>query len=241
MARIVPIASLGEGVGAIGVDLDSLAGGAPAIYVKVAGSPITWERLVTVDQTVSLTNKTLTAPVVNDPTVSNGTFQTPAIGSPSISTPSISTPSITTAKGTVVGIERTFTETSGAGVWTGTVTIPAGATLVNILVSGVALWTSQTSAVLDVGDITDPDGFFTQVDLKATDLLAGESISFDNAGGKAGAYIANSQVSPRYYSGADAIKGILTKVGTSGTAGRTRMVVLYLLPVTGDVVAATKV
>jgi hypothetical protein len=134
--------------------------------------------------------------------------------------------------------EVTFTETSGAGVWTGSVELPAGATLLDIVVNAVALWTSQTSAVMDVGDATDPDGYFTQVDLKATDLLAGESLSFALAGGKAGAYIANSQVSPRYAATARTISGIITKVGTTGTAGRTRMTVSYSLP---TATAATKV
>lgn len=134
--------------------------------------------------------------------------------------------------------EVTFTETTGAGVWTGSVVKPAGATLVDIIVNGVALWNSQTSALMDVGDGTDPDGYFTQVDLKATDLLAGESISFAQAGGKAGAYIANSQVSPRYTAAAQTISGIVTKVGSTGTLGRTRMIVIYTLP---TATAATKV
>ena len=51
---------------------------------------------------------------------------------------------------------------------------------------------------MDVGDVADPNGYYAAINLKATDLLAGESISFALAGGKAGAYIANSQVSPRY-------------------------------------------
>lgn len=147
---------------------------------------------------------------------------------------------VTTPKGAVYAVEVTFTETSGAGVWTGGVAVPAGATILDIIVNAIALWTSQTSASMDVGD-TDVDGYFTAIDLKANDLLAGESISFALAGGKAGAYIANSQVSPRYSSSARTINGIITKVGTTGTAGRTRMTVVYQLPVTADIVAATKV
>jgi hypothetical protein len=143
-----------------------------------------------------------------------------------------------TAATPVMSAEVTFTETSGAGVWTGSVNVPAGATVIDVIVSGVALWTSQTSAVMDVGDATDPDGFFTQIDLKATDLLAGESVSFALAGGKAGAYIANSQVSPRYSATARVVSGIITKVGTTGTAGRTRMTVVYSAPTAS---AATKV
>ena len=132
-----------------------------------------------------------------------------------------------------------FTETSGAGVWTGAVVVPAGASILDIIIDGIALWNSQTSATLKVGD-TDDDGFYTAVDLKATDLLAGESLSFALAGGKAGAYIANSQVSPRYSAVERTINGIITKVGTSGTAGRTRMTVVYSLPLAAPT-AATKV
>ena len=134
--------------------------------------------------------------------------------------------------------EVTFTETSGAGVWTGSVAVPAGATILDIIVNGVALWDSQTSATMKVGDVADDDGYYTAVDLKATDLLAGESISFALAGGKAGAYIANSQVSPRYAATARVVSGIITKVGTTGTAGRTRMIVVFCLPTPS---AATKV
>lgn len=135
--------------------------------------------------------------------------------------------------------ECTFTETTGAGVYTGSVSIPAGATIHDIIVNGVALWTATTSATLKVGDVADDDGYYTAVDLKATDLLAGESISFTAAGGKAGAYIANSQVSPRYSASARVISGIITTVGAAGSAGRTRMQVLWSLPSTTT--TATKV
>lgn len=153
----------------------------------------------------------------------------------------ILSPKVTTARGVPMALEATFTETTGAGVYTGSLTVPAGATIHDIVVNGVALWNPVTSATLKVGDVADDDGYFTGVDLKATDLLAGESLSFALAGGKAGAYIANSQVSPRYSATARVISGIITTVGASGTTGRTRMTVLYSLPVTADIVAATKV
>lgn len=138
----------------------------------------------------------------------------------------------------VVTVERTFTETAGAGTYTGSVTVPAGATLLDIIVSGVALWTATTSAAMDVGDVATPSGYFAAIDLKATDLLAGESISFALAGGKAGAYIANSQVSPRYAAAARVISGVIVTVGAAGDAGRTRMAVTYALPLATS--AATK-
>lgn len=134
--------------------------------------------------------------------------------------------------------EATFTETTGAGVYTASLAIPAGATLIDIIINGVALWTATSSATLIVGDGTDPDGFYTGVNLKATDLLAGESLSFALAGGKAGAYIANSQVSPRYSAAARNIIGEITTVGAAGNAGRTRMTVLYA--VATNPTAATK-
>src|SRR4051812_20690609 len=141
----------------------------------------------------------------------------------------------------VVAVERAFTETSGAGTYTGSVSVPAGATIEDIIVNGVALWDNAGAVTLKVGDVADDDGFYTGVNLKATDLLAGESLSFALAGGKAGAYIANSQVSPRYSATARTINGIITVVGGSGSTGRTRMTVVYHLPVTADIVAATKV
>lgn len=146
---------------------------------------------------------------------------------------------LNTAGSAVQAAELTFAETSGAGVWTGSVTVPAGASILDIIVNGVALWNSQTSATLKVGDVADDDGFYTAVDLKATDLLAGESISFALAGGKAGAYIANSQVSPRYSATDRVVSAIITKVGTTGTAGLTRVTVIWAVP--ASVTAGTKV
>jgi hypothetical protein len=135
--------------------------------------------------------------------------------------------------------EVTFTETSGAGTYTGAVVVPAGATLIDIIVNGVALWDNSGTAVMKVGD-TDDDGFFTNINLKATDLLAGESISFALAGGKAGEYIANSHVSPRYSASERTINGIITTSSTGGSAGRTRMTVIWSKPAAGNIVAATK-
>jgi len=140
----------------------------------------------------------------------------------------------------VYAAEVTYTETTGAGTYTGSVTLPAGATVVDIIVNGVALWTASTSATLKVGDVGDDDGFYTAVDLKATDLLAGESLSFALAGGKAGAYIANSQVSPRYSATSRVISGVVTTVGAAGSAGRTRMTVIWTLPLAANITAATK-
>lgn len=146
----------------------------------------------------------------------------------------------------IVAREVTFTETTGAGTYTGEVTLPAGATLLDVIIHNTALWTATTSATLDVGDFTtgnveiDANGIYTAVNLKATDLLAGESLSFAQSGGKAGAYNVgtNTHWTTRYSATARKIRGTIVTVGAAGNAGRTRMIVLYALP---SAVAATKV
>ena len=134
--------------------------------------------------------------------------------------------------------EVTFAE-NGAGTYTGSVSLPAGSTVIDVIVHAVALWTAGTSAAMIVGDVGDPNGFFNAVNLKATDLLAGESISFSHAGGKQGADldVADGHVRRRYLATARVISGIITSVG-AGTAGRTRMTVLWVAPSTETV--ATK-
>lgn len=133
----------------------------------------------------------------------------------------------------------TFTETTGAGVYTGSVSLPAGATLLDVIIDGVALWAATSSATMIVGDDTDDNGVYDAINLKATDLLAGESLSFAQSGGKAGAYNVgtNTHWSSRYSASARSITGKITTVGASGSTGRTRMTVVYCLP---RVKAATK-
>lgn len=129
--------------------------------------------------------------------------------------------------------ELVFTESEGsaAGVYTGTIQLPAGATIMDIVVQNDALWTADTSASLIVGDTVDPDGWYTAVDLKATDLLADESLSFGVAGGVQGAFIMGTltHVTDRRKATAALSQVIaeVTTVGTVGTAGITRVIVYY--------------
>lgn len=229
----VPIAVAGEALGALYVDPDHPG----MLYVRTAMSPAVWAEIPLLDAVQTLTNKTINSSMIGGSTALGPV----AIAAPFIVLPSIYSANMTSALGPVMGQEVSFVETTGAGVWTGAITLPAGATLLDIIVNGDVLWTSQTSAVMDVGDVATPTGYFNQVNVKATDLLAGESISFAFAGGKAGAYIANAQVSPRYSATARVVNGIITKVGSSGTAGRTRMTVVYHSPVLADILLATKV
>src|SRR3954466_11933307 len=125
----------------------------------------------------------------------------------------------------VVAAEVTVTETTGAGVFTGSIAVPAGATLLEVAVHGEALWDTGTSATGKVGDVADDDGIFTGIDLKATDLLAGETIGASGgrhtAGGKHGADLTADAWNRRYLSTERVISLIVTTVGV-GTLGRTR-------------------
>lgn len=138
--------------------------------------------------------------------------------------------------------EITFTETAGAGTWTGTVPIPAGAWVEDVVIQAVALWDSETTASLDAGlSTTDPNGFFADVDLKATDLTAGQTISFHHTGGVGGALLSgsDSHVNSIYVGTAESVIVTVVKTGTTGTAGRTRALVTYVVP--EATTAATKV
>lgn len=132
--------------------------------------------------------------------------------------------------------ELTFTETSGAGTYTGTIALPAGARIIDIGCDGQVLWNSAGACALKVGDGSDDDGFFTSTDLKATDLLAGEINNLEHPGGKAGAYIASEQRN-LYSATARNVIAVVTQASGTGTLGRTRVYVTYAVP---TAVAATK-
>lgn len=137
--------------------------------------------------------------------------------------------------------ELTFTETVGAGTWTGTVAIPAGAWIEDVVIQAVAVWDSETSASLDAGlSSTDPNGFFADVDLKATDLTLAQSISFHHTGGVGGALLSgtDTHVNSIYVATAENVIVTVTKVGDTGSAGRTRALVTYVVP--ESTTAATK-
>lgn len=129
---------------------------------------------------------------------------------------------------------------NGAGTYTGQVVLPAGSVLIDVIVHAEALWTAGTSATLIVGDTVDDDGIFAAVNLKATDLLAGEAISVNGlAGGKHGADLAldyssvatigASQIKRRYLGTERTMQAKVTSVG-AGTAGRTRVTFIYASP-----------
>ena len=142
----------------------------------------------------------------------------------------------------------TYTENATATTHTGTVTLPAGTWLHNIQVLSSVLWTGGT-ATMKVGDTADDDGYFTGIDLKATDLLVGEVLDTTPStswGGKEGAYLvaATGRRGPtssnfaKYYAAGSNITGIVTVGTPATTAGRTFMAVTYSFGQTIAAVAA---
>lgn len=131
-----------------------------------------------------------------------------------------------------------YSNGAAAGVHTVAILIPAYSILLDVGVIGVALWNQGTSASLIAGDDNDANGFIVATDMKATDLLAGESIFIGAgtslAGGKIGAYIASSQwtpgsgAAPQYAAVARTVTFTLTTVGDAATTGETICLVHYL-------------
>lgn len=141
----------------------------------------------------------------------------------------------------VVTKEYLFTETAvAAGTITGTVSIPAGATLLDVSLHAIAVWDSSGAVTAIVGDVADDNGIFTGVNLKATDLTAGQTISAaggtGTSGGKEGADIIATHWNRRYLATARDVSCIVTLASTGGTAGRTRFRVTYALAPTTDLV-----
>jgi hypothetical protein len=137
--------------------------------------------------------------------------------------------------GRILFQEVTFTETTGAGTYTGSVTVPPNSWLLDIKLYNTVYWTATTSAAMIVGDGPDPNGWFDDVNLKATDIVAGadaEVIDFNNPGGQEGAYLvtATGERALMYSALERVITGEIITVGAAGSAGRTRMLVIYTDP-----------
>lgn len=146
--------------------------------------------------------------------------------------------------GRILFEEVTFTEAGAAGTYTGSVTVPANSWLLDIKLYNTVYWAAGTNALMDVGDAADPNGWYAGIDLKTTDIVAGaeaEVIDFNNPGGKEGAYLVTStgERALMYAATARVVSGIVVTTGTTATAGRTRMVVIYTDTTTPGV--ATKV
>lgn len=143
----------------------------------------------------------------------------------------------------VMARQVVFTEDGSGTTFTGSVTIPAGSMLIDVIVHNDVLWADGTSAALVIGDAADPNGIWATIDLKATDLLADESIGFGYAGGQEGADVdggdaAGDHLRRRFLATERVISGVVTTGAQDGSAGVTRMIVVYVKPSSSDAVSA---
>lgn len=188
--------------------------------------------LVDVSTAQTLTNKTLTTPVISGVVTNVSPVVTGDAGS-----------------GIVFAKTVLFTEDATTTTYTGTIVVPAGATLLDIYVIPQVLWTDSSAAII-VGDANSTNGWFASTNLNATDLVLGERLQASQAvatdgsygGGKEGTYVTTAgrfgQQSTTMIGGycptAYNVVGVVTVSSPSGTAGRTRLTVLWTL---GEAVA----
>lgn len=143
----------------------------------------------------------------------------------------------------VAGAQILEADGSAAGVYTADIVIPAYAILLDVIVHNEAVWTAGTDADMvvglyessggTIGDVIDADEIFTSCSLKATDLTAGQSISFLRAGGVGGGMLTEG-TSTHWLDAMDAserqVRVSVTTTGTVGDAGKTYVYVLYAVP-----------
>lgn len=148
------------------------------------------------------------------------------------------TPATTTAL-SVQTKEVTFTETAVTGTYTGTVAVPAGATVIDVIWRNTVLWTNGTSASLIVGDDDDDNGYIEATDIKAAPAAdtVGARAGFstkESLGATCGVYKGGGG---KYCAAAKTITAKVTTGAGNENAGRSRLLVVYAVPV---VSAATK-
>jgi hypothetical protein len=136
------------------------------------------------------------------------------------------------AVGGIYTAELSFAE-NGAGTYTGTIAIPAGATVRDVAFRNTAVWTAATSAAMTCGDADSATGYFSSTNVKTTPAAdttgAGAGLSTQlSLGASAGSFKGGAG---KFYAAAGTITCTITSVG-AGTAGRSRLLVVYTIPAT---------
>lgn len=126
---------------------------------------------------------------------------------------------------------------NGAGTYTATFPVPAGATVRDVAVRNTVVWDSATSAALTVGDDDSATGYFSSTNVKTTPAAdtngAGQGLSTQGSlGASAGAY---KGAAGKFCAAAKTITAVITSVG-AGSAGRTRVLVEIARPKAATVV-----
>jgi hypothetical protein len=144
----------------------------------------------------------------------------------------------------VVGFQMLESALSAAGTYVADVKLPAYACLLDVVVHAEEVWNAGTSAVLDCGLYTvdsegvisseeDLNGIYAAIDMLATDLTKGQSLTFNRAGGKGGAMLTEGTSTHLLDIVGDTdriVQTIITTTGTVGTLGETYVYVIYAIP-----------
>jgi len=154
----------------------------------------------------------------------------------------------TLASGAVRAVGGQLVEADGtaAGVYTLDILLPAYAVLLDYVIHWEALWTAGTSTTGEVGfyevdsdtgaisTVIDADDIYKAIDMKATDMAAGEAWSFSFAGGQSSDMTGVVATQDKLVDVMDVIDRYIrfkaTTVGTVGTAGLTYAYAVYALP-----------
>jgi hypothetical protein len=144
---------------------------------------------------------------------------------------------------------------TAAGTWNCDTFIPAYGVVLDVIVHAEEVWTAGTTAVLNAGMYTvdadgvisaeeDLNGIYAAIDLLATDLTKGQSLTFNRAGGKGGAMLTEDTSTHLLDIVGDTDRILRVSVTTTGTVttalGETYVYVIYAVPeLDPAVVAAT--
>lgn len=136
----------------------------------------------------------------------------------------------------VVTVEGTF-QAAGAGTYTFTCAIPAGATVLDVIFRNTAVWDNATSASMTCGDDDAATGYFTATNVKSAPAAdtngAGAGLSTQlSLGASAGAYKGGAG---KFCATAKTITCAIVAVG-AGVAGQSRVLVKYAVPITSAAV-----
>ena len=143
-----------------------------------------------------------------------------------------------------VGGQFIESEGSAPGTYNLDVFVPAFAPILECIVHSDTLWTADTSAKMNVGTyevssgavgtVIDLDEIYTDINLKATDLVITESVGFNGAAGLHGDMTGVVATQDSYINRVDDIDRFvrfsLLTVGTVGTAGVTYVYLFYAVP-----------
>lgn len=123
-------------------------------------------------------------------------------------------------EGNLVSRRITFEETAGAGVYTGTLVIPAGGVVHSILTETTAAWDAATT-LMDAGYTGNLTSFSSAVDVDA----AGNNAAVEGWS-NGGAMLPGEG----YFAAGTTLTFAVTTTGAGGTTGRMFIVVTYSVP-----------